>query len=482
VRGILGKVFRASDAFAVDDIRVANSLVEYDKAVDETLSVLEQKIVSETDPVVDPLEDLHTNTIGGALENLTTALSGFENDPTNMERKEAVRTAAQKLVDAVKRANDCVVESENRLKAKVEDSVTEVNKLLETIGKLTKDIARNGSGGRRLFDLEDQWDKAVRDLSTYLPVEVEHRVAQVNGLETRTREVLIKAEHGLVPGDIPVGGANNQLVRENRLLVNKNGETMTFFVEHDQPNELRVEALAIGQQDAAGGTNRIGYDAQQPPQRTAFSCYLKRNSAFGGTLPADLNLLEGGVRTQGDSSANFKTLPEFKRLLNELVGGVVPVGGAQVGGLVGVFNAANGGVGFALFAGNDVATFALAPGWLGDAGVLEATHAAAVVGCVADQTAIRFGGAAGREMRFIDFYNHLAAGLGRDIHGAKTGQKANGADLKTAMDRRDETAAVDLSDEVQAMQQLDTLFRFVLDARRLVLEQLRLCGALMATA
>jgi hypothetical protein len=487
LRGVIGKVFRACDSFAVAAVRDDNSLVEYDKAVVESLSLLEQKLVAQTDLAADPLAEARTNTVGGALENLERALNGFRNNPNNADQKEAVRVAAKKLVAAVKQADSYVVEVENTLKAKVENSVVRVNELLGTIGKLTKDIARNEGSGRRLFDLEDQWDKAVRDLSCYIPVEVQLRSEQVNGFERRTREVLIKREDGLAAGDIVVGGPNPPLVVGDRLLVNAKGETMKFFAEHIAGNNVRVDGLSIAEQAPGAAGVRIGVGpglAVGNAGPTAFEDYLKRNSVFGGSLACDLNLLGGSVLTGAEASAAHRTIPQYKQLLNELVGGVLPPGPAgppppvPIGGIVRTFNAANGGAND-LFAGNDVATFALSPGWLGAPNELQHQRAQQVADCMTNENAIVFGGVGGPDTTFIGFYNRLSTDLGRDIYAANANKKAHTEALEVDKDRRNETSAVDLSGEAATMSELDSLFRFVLETVRLVLGHLRLCVELM---
>jgi hypothetical protein len=337
-----------------------------------------------------------------------------------------------------------------------------------------------------LFDLQDQWDRAVQDLSSYIPVEVEHRVQQLNGFEMPTREVLIKGTSGLSEGDIAVGGNNPLVLPEHRLLVDRQGEAMKFFAVRGGGGAVRVEALSIGVADAAGGVSRIGRAAGVDVGLAgllAFSHYLQRNGIYGGSLSAELNMLNGSVVTAGVKSATFVCMTQYKTAVRDLVAGVAPaVGdGPPVGGFVQVLNVANdpAGGGAALFDGNTPDTFAVTAGWAADPTVLSGAQAEALVGCLTNTQAIVFGGPGGRETTFIDFYNRLVGGLGHDVKGATEQQKFHNDNLEADRDRRDETSAVDSGDEQQNMVMLGATYRFTLEALHLLLDLLKLSSELI---
>ncbi|GHU85927.1 hypothetical protein FACS1894198_4740 [Clostridia bacterium] len=487
VRGVKARLLRASDPFAVAAIRDDSSLLEYDKSVHETLSILEQKIVNQTDPLDnDPIGAIRTNTIGGALDGLKAALSNLQTMPNDVGMKTAVREAAQKLVSAVKQTYAFVVEAENRLKENVKNKVERINELLKTIGELNRDIARSEGSGGRLHSLEDRRDVALKELSGYIPIDVQHKTVEVNGFQMRVCEVFLKGERGLSQPGIPAGGADPLVVDGNRMLVNRKGETMTFFCEDVAGGARRVEALAIGVQDVAGGGNRIGRPGGQyglvgpAAGLAAFTNFLQRNSNLGGSLVADLNLLRGQIAGDALKTAPYRCIPEYKTLLNQLVNGTA---GGGVNGLVHEFNTANIAAATAAAAGGPPPPpvdlfvgaalpnfdFNINPLWAQNVNLLSSNDARALFVATEAPTAIRFGGNAGPQMTFTGFYNRMADELGRHVRTAKNDQKVHDDKLEADKNRRDEASSVDMDDEYEDMAKYQAVNDFIHEARRVML-------------
>lgn len=204
-------------------IGTGTSLVDVRRSYDEFLTTQVRSSTSLNSDVlayksqIDQLDGLLAGTSTGinpSLEALFSATQAAAEDPSNIPARQLVIAEAEGLARRFNNLYDNINTQNSSINKQLVTSTEQINRLAQTIGGLNDAIASAGSNGSQPNDLLDARDEAVRQLSTYVGVNV---VVQDNN----TFNVSLGSGQPLV-----VGNTVNQLQA-----VPGQGDPNTFEVE-----------------------------------------------------------------------------------------------------------------------------------------------------------------------------------------------------------------------------------------------------------
>ena len=140
------------------------------------------------------VEPYFSETDSGGLLNINDSffqsLQDFLREPTNEAAQNALYSAAERLVDAIHERYNVLQNTEEKILDQFEESVNQVNRLVEELGKLNKEIAReyaqNAPNGGDYKYLLDQRDKLLKELSQY--VNISYKTDQIGRVEVSIYE------------------------------------------------------------------------------------------------------------------------------------------------------------------------------------------------------------------------------------------------------------------------------------------------------
>lgn len=122
--------------------------------------------------VVDTVFADGQGTVGEALDAFDQSLSDLSVEPQSIPTRQVVLARADDLAKAFTRAQDALTEARVDANGRITTEVGEVNKKLDRIGELNKQIVAGKNSREDVGDLEDQRDELIRNVGTSLPVQV----------------------------------------------------------------------------------------------------------------------------------------------------------------------------------------------------------------------------------------------------------------------------------------------------------------------
>ena len=278
-------------------IGTGTSLVDVRRSYDEFLTTQVRSSTSLNSDVlayksqIDQLDGLLAGTSTGinpSLEALFSATQAAAEDPSNIPARQLVIAEAEGLARRFNNLYDNINTQNSSINKQLVTSTEQINRLAQTIGGLNDAIASAGSNGSQPNDLLDARDEAVRQLSTYVGVNV---VVQDNN----TFNVSLGSGQPLV-----VGNTVNQLQA-----VPGQGDPNTFEVEFVSGGSRQniTSNLSGGE---VGGLLRYREDVLKPSVnalgRLAISISDEVNSQLGQGLDLKGQVGSGLFKDINDSS------------------------------------------------------------------------------------------------------------------------------------------------------------------------------------
>lgn len=481
LRCVLADLCRISNDYAQNDLRAMNSAAEYYKTVSDNFSLLEQYITSPNAKQIadDPNAVIDASDIGGALKTLRLSLDNLSTDKDDIAKKQNVRDAVHTLIETIKRTYSMVQQTEEKLTQNFSTQVEAINNLLEEINNLSLEISAASAGGRAVFSLEDARDKKLKELSNYIPIEVENLTEEVNGCQMLICRVSLKANETQIAD--PAG--NHVLNAEDRKLIDGRGrvDVAKFDIEQDQNGKDVLTFYHAGTRNAAGnlipgeiigdsdGGVALGAVAQAAGQRGYdFQNYLQTAFKDAGSLAATLNALKnldnGAV---GRADERIHNISDFKGFLDTLASTLTTE-----------LNNANGGGGHQLLAGADVAALVITPAWLADANQLQSAQVDALCEKL-DERLNNLNVIDGANHNFEEFFDALVVNLGKNINQMNTRLEAAQQRLDAAKDRVEEESGVNAQEDVIDIQTFRAIYQFVQNALQVRFQLLDLSANLL---
>ena len=477
LRCVLADLCRISNDYAQNDLRAMNSAAEYYKTVSDNFSLLEQYITSPNSKQIadDPNAAIDASDIGGALKTLRLSLDNLSTDKDDIAKKQNVRDAVHTLIETIKRTYGMVQQTEEKLTQNFSTQVEAINNLLEEINNLSLEISAASAGGRAVFSLEDARDKKLKELSNYIPIEVENLTEEVNGCKMLICRVSLKANETQIAD--PAG--NHVLNAEDRKLIDGRGrvDIAKFDIEQDQNGNDVLTFYHAGTRNAAGvaqgraivgdtnngvapGANH-GYDFQDYLQ-TAF----KDAGSLAATLNALKNLNNGAA---GRADERIHNISDFKGFLDTLANNLTTE-----------LNNANGVGGHELLAGAgaNVAALAIDPAWLANENQLQSARVDALCEKL-DERLNNLNVIDGADHNFEEFFDAIVVNLGKDINQMNTRLEAAQQRLDAAKDRVEEESGVNAQEDVIDIQTFRAIYQFVQNALQVRFQLLDLSANLL---
>ena len=479
LRCVLADLCRISNDYAQNDLRAMNSAAEYYKTVSDNFSLLEQYITSPNSKQIadDPNAAIDASDIGGALKTLRLSLDNLSTDKDDIAKKQNVRDAVHTLIETIKRTYGMVQQTEEKLTQNFSTQVEAINNLLEEINNLSLEISAASAGGRAVFSLEDARDKKLKELSNYIPIEVENLTEEVNGCQMLICRVSLKANETQIAAPNPPG--NHVLNAEDRKLIDGRGrvDIAKFDIEQDQNGNDVLTFYHAGTRNAAGvaqgraivgdtnngvapGANH-GYDFQDYLQ-TAF----KDAGSLAATLNALKNLNNGAA---GRADERIHNISDFKGFLDTLANNLTTE-----------LNNANGVGGHELLAGAgaNVAALAIDPAWLANENQLQSARVDALCEKL-DERLNNLNVIDGADHNFEEFFDAIVVNLGKDINQMNTRLEAAQQRLDAAKDRVEEESGVNAQEDVIDIQTFRAIYQFVQNALQVRFQLLDLSANLL---
>ncbi len=476
LRCVLADLCRISNDYAQNDLRAMNSSTEYYKTISESFSLLEQYIASPNSKQIadDPNAAIDASDIGGALKTLRLSLDNLSTDKDSIAKKRDVRDAVNTLIETIKRTYSMVQQTEEKLTQSLSTQVQRINDLLEEINNLSLEISAASAGGRAVFSLEDARDKKLKELSNYIPIEVENSTEEVNGSQMQICRVSLKKSATQLA--TPLG--NRVLSAEERTLIDGRGRVDVAGFEIDHNNHV-LTFYHAGTRDAAGvvqGRAIVGNSnhgaAPAAGHGYDFQNYLQTAFKDAGSLAATLNALKNlDNGAAGRADERIHNLANFKVFLNNL---------AQ--NLQLVFNQANGGAGHELLVVGGVRqqanTLAITPAWLANANQLQSAQVDALCAALNERwPALSVIDDANHN--FEEFFDALVVNLGKDINQMNTRLEAAEQRLEAAKDKVEEESGVNAQEDIINIQTFRAIYQFVQNALQVRFQLLDLSANLL---
>ncbi len=278
-------------------IGTGTSLVDVRRSYDEFLTTQVRSSTSLNSDVlayksqIDQLDGLLAGTSTGinpSLEALFSATQAAAEDPSNIPARQLVIAEAEGLARRFNNLYDNINTQNSSINKQLVTSTEQINRLAQTIGGLNDAIASAGSNGSQPNDLLDARDEAVRQLSTYVGVNV---VVQDNN----TFNVSLGSGQPLV-----VGNTVNQLQA-----VPGQGDPNTFEIEFVSGGSRQTITSNLSGGEV-GGLLRYREDVLKPSVnalgRLAISISDEVNSQLGQGLDLKGQVGSGLFKDINDSS------------------------------------------------------------------------------------------------------------------------------------------------------------------------------------
>ena len=161
---------------ALDAVRIVDEAMRRDLALQEgkvaNFTVREAALGRIEAVNVDPEDELSLSSVFGRLRE---AFSELSSSPESPALQQAVISNATSLTETIRRLAGVYEDERDRTQTDIAASITKVNNLLENIANLNDSISTAVKAGRKVPDLEDQRDQAIKSLSEEMNVTVVSR-------------------------------------------------------------------------------------------------------------------------------------------------------------------------------------------------------------------------------------------------------------------------------------------------------------------
>jgi flagellar hook-associated protein 1 len=162
---------RVGGVTSLDAIRVVDDALRRDLARQEgkvaNYSARESALARIEAVNVDPEDELSLTSIFGRLREAFSELSSAPESPA---LQQAVTNRAVDVTDSLRRMSSVYEDERDRTETDIAASIEKINNLLENIANLNDSITTGTKAGRKVPDLEDQRDLAVKKLSEEMDV------------------------------------------------------------------------------------------------------------------------------------------------------------------------------------------------------------------------------------------------------------------------------------------------------------------------
>ncbi len=171
-----GRDPRVGGVNALDAVRIVDEAMRRDLALQEgkvaNYNVREAALGRIEAVNVDPEDELSLSSVFGRLRE---AFSELSSSPESPALQQAVISNATSLTETIRRLAGVYEDERDRTQTDIAASITKVNSLLENIANLNDSISTAVKAGRKVPDLEDQRDQAIKSLSEEMNVTVVSR-------------------------------------------------------------------------------------------------------------------------------------------------------------------------------------------------------------------------------------------------------------------------------------------------------------------
>lgn len=171
-----GRDPRVGGVNALDAVRIVDEAMRRDLALQEgkvaNYNVREAALGRIEAVNVDPEDELSLSSVFGRLRE---AFSELSSSPESPALQQAVISNATSLTETIRRLAGVYEDERDRTQTDIAASITKVNNLLENIANLNDSISTAVKAGRKVPDLEDQRDQAIKSLSEEMNVTVVSR-------------------------------------------------------------------------------------------------------------------------------------------------------------------------------------------------------------------------------------------------------------------------------------------------------------------
>jgi len=165
--GFTGLGVKAADFDYLRDMRTESMI----QSKHHQKSYLEQKaaVLSrlETSFVSDTGSDLDAR-----MQKFLQSFGSLASSPSSQTKKAEVVREAQQLISSIHRIDEAISQQKSMVKEQTHESLGKVNRLLQEINSLNEPIQRANQRNQSAFDLMDQQLVKVKELSTYLDINV----------------------------------------------------------------------------------------------------------------------------------------------------------------------------------------------------------------------------------------------------------------------------------------------------------------------
>lgn len=258
---LISNIQRLADQYLVEQVRSDSSLMAEQKALHTELSRLD-------------------NLFGGEFTGLSTAINNFfaslqnaAEDPASLPQRQLVLSEAQTLVNRFQALNSELTQQQSIINAQMNESVADVNTLLNTVADLNLAIAKfpGTAQGREPNDLMDKRDEALRQLSEQVQVRVVPTDGnQVNVLLSNGQSLVVGGEAaslGTRPSPVDprqlefvLNTGGRTLVIDEQMRGGKLGGLLLFQKEALTPAADQLGVLAVTISDQINSQQMLGMD------------------------------------------------------------------------------------------------------------------------------------------------------------------------------------------------------------------------------
>ena len=249
--------------------------------------------------------------LAATLDAFWNAWGDLSNDPSSTTARQLVVSAGEQLADHLRRTTAAIDVAGGRVAAQLGDEVGEVNRLLEEVADLNRQISSAARSARSAPDLADRRDLLLDRLATYVPVEVTPRdtgavgvvINGVSVVEGVVFEQLAVSSAGGV-WSLETSGGTTLGVRTGSMGAAVEVLNADFALFRTQLDELaqgiveRVNAVHVTGTNPLGGTGvNFFEDYGDPTTVTA------QNFALDAAVLADPQAVSAGT---GDGGGNYQ--------------------------------------------------------------------------------------------------------------------------------------------------------------------------------
>ena len=178
------EIQRVVDYFVEDQLRVGTSNKAQLEIENETLRRIEATL----------MEPSTTEGFSDVLATFYDAWQDLSINPDNLAARNQVLSAGQNVVDVINQIDQSLRSIRSDLNAQVREDVTEVNRILNELANLNREIAKVYTHGDNPNDMLDTRDELLLELSSYLDIKVSETDNDMIAIHAGSRQLLWDTE------------------------------------------------------------------------------------------------------------------------------------------------------------------------------------------------------------------------------------------------------------------------------------------------